>query len=187
MPRRSRICLAGYPLHVIQRGANRSACFAADRDRRTYLGLLDELADMYGCGIHAYVLMTNHVHLLMTPQRSDAASLLMKHMGQRFTQYVNRKHNRTGPLWDGRFKSCVVDSETYLLRCYRYIELNPVRAAMVRSPHEYEWSSFRVNARGEPSLFVVPHPSYMSLGAESEERRAAYRALFIGNRATSPV
>src|SRR5688572_10934425 len=104
MPRRSRICIAGYPLHVMQRGANRADCFTCDRDRRTYLGLLDELADMYGCSIHAYVLMTNHVHLLMSPSRSDGASLLMKHLGQRFVQYINRKHGRTGSLWDGRFK-----------------------------------------------------------------------------------
>jgi len=179
MPRRSRIRIAGYPLHIVQRGVNRSDCFACDRDRRTYLGLLDELADMYGCAIHAYVLMTNHVHLLMTPSRSDGPSLLMKHMGQRFVQYINRKHARSGPLWEGRFRSCVVDSETYLMRCYRYIELNPVRAGMVPVPGEYEWSSFRTNALGEASLFVVPHSVYIELASSAEERRAAYRGLFL--------
>jgi putative transposase len=179
MPRRSRLRLPGYPLHVVQRGVNRSDCFTCDRDRRTYLGLLDELADMYACRIHAYVLMTNHVHMLMTPDRVDGPSLLMKHLGQRFVQYINRKHNRTGPLWDGRFKSCLVDTETYLMRCYRYVEMNPVRAGMVECPEQFEWSSFRANGLGESSLFVRPHDIYLRLGTGNGSRLAAYRSLFL--------
>ena len=187
MPRRARIVLPGYPHHLIQRGANKAECFASDRERRTYLGLLDELAEMYGCAVHAYVLMDNHVHLLMTPQRSDGPSLLMKHLGQRFVQYVNRKHLRSGPLWGGRFRSCVVDSDEYLMCCYRYIELNPVRAGMVRAPAEFEWSSYRTNAQGEPSLFLAPHRNYLSLGPSPLEQRSAYRRLFAENLSSQRV
>ncbi|HET6266011.1 MAG TPA: transposase, partial [Usitatibacter sp.] len=122
------------PLHVIQRGNNRGDCFFAVRDYTAYLGMLQELAAEHGCAVHAYVLMTNHVHLLLTPQRADSAALLMKNLGQRYVQLVNRRHGRSGSLWEGRFRSCIVDSDQYLLRCYRYIEMNPVRASMVGDP-----------------------------------------------------
>jgi putative transposase len=178
MPRRARPRIPGLPLHVMQRGNNRSACFAGARECRVYLALLDELADLHGCSVHAYVLMTNHVHLLLTPAREDSVSVLMKHLGQRYVQYVNRKHTRCGTLWSGRFKSCVVDSERYLLTCLRYIELNPVRARMVRHPGEYPWSSYGTNAEGKSSDFLVPHPQFLALGSNDEERRRTYRALF---------
>jgi putative transposase len=163
---------------VIQRGNNRSACFAGERENRVYLALLDELAELHACSVHGYVLMTNHVHMLLTPDRDDSVSVLMKHLGQRYVQYVNRKHSRTGSLWNGRFKSCVVDSERYLLTCLRYIELNPVRAGMVRHPGEYLWSSYGTNAEGKPSDFLVPHPSFTALASSDEERRRTYRSLF---------
>jgi putative transposase len=153
-------------------------CFAREREHRVYLALLDELADLHGCSVHAYVLMTNHVHMLVTPRAEDSVSYLMKNLGQRYVQYVNRKHSRSGPLWDGRFKSCIVDSERYLLTCLRYIELNPVRAGMVRHPREYPWSSYLANAEGQPSDFLVPHPQCLALGKTDEERRSVYRALF---------
>ena len=178
MPRRSRLSISGYPLHIIQRGNNKSPCFLGVHDRAVYLGMLEELADLYACRIHAYVLMTNHVHLLMTPERAHAASRLMQNLGQRYVQYINRHHSRTGGLWEGRFKCCVIDSERYLLSCSRYIELNPVRAGMVFHPSLYEWSSYGTNAEGKVSTLISPHPIYEALGAHDEERRKSYRALF---------
>jgi putative transposase len=139
--------------------------------------LVEDLARECRCAVHAYVLMTNHVHLLVTPEAPENVSNLMKHVGQRYAQYVNRKHRRTGSLWEGRFRSSIVDSERYLLVCQRYIELNPVRAGMVRNPVAYPWSSYRANALGEPSTLIVPHPTFLALGEEDEARRARYRGL----------
>jgi putative transposase len=178
MPRRARLRIPGLPLHVIQRGNNKSACFRDDRDCRVYLSLLDQLSPLYGCAIHAYVLMTNHVHLLLTPDRAQGASDLMKHLGQRFAQFVNRKYDRTGSLFEGRFRSCIVDSDGYLLTCYRYVEMNPVRAGIVEHPSGYPWSSYAANAEGCASDIVVPHPLYLDLARDPVERCARYRALF---------
>lgn len=178
MPRRARLCIEGFPLHIIQRGNNKSACFFSDADRILYLDLLREISMRHGCAVHAYVLMTNHVHLLLTPHEKVSASLLMKNLGQRFVQFINRKHVRTGSLWEGRFRSSVVDSATYLLTCQRYIESNPVRAAMVGGPADYPWSSYGTNALGEPSQLVVPHDGYLRLGNDDESRLVAYRRLF---------
>jgi putative transposase len=178
MPRRARLRIAGAPLHIIQRGNNRSACFFADHDYGCYLRHLEELAARYACSIHAYVLMTNHVHLLLTPGRPDGASLLMKHLGQRYVQYVNRVYDRSGTLWEGRFRSSIVQAEVYLLRCQRYIELNPVRAGMVDTPGAYRWSSFSANALGHCSALVTPHSLFLVLGTHESSRRAAYFELF---------
>ena len=178
MPRRPRLTLAGVAVHLIQRGNNRGACFFAEEDYSLYLHHLAELASKFGCAVHAYVLMTNHVHLLLTPQRADGASRLMKHLGQRYVQHVNRMYRRSGTLWEGRFRSCLTQSEAYVLACYRYIELNPVRAGMTWHPSVYRWSSFAVNARGERSNLIIPHEQYLSLGRSAEERREAYRQLF---------
>ena len=142
MPRRARLSLPGVPWHIIQRGNNRSVCFHAEDDYQFYLHYLKEFADKFGCALHAYVLMTNHVHLLLTPARDDSAALMMKHLGQRYVQYVNRTYRRSGTLWEGRFRSCLTQSEDYVLACYRYIELNPVRAGMVLKPQDYRWSSY---------------------------------------------
>src|SRR5215467_13960820 len=141
MPRRARIMLAEVPVHIIQRGHNRDICFFSDRDYKRYLDDLRELAPQFGCAVHAYCLMTNHVHLLLTPQTTDGCGLLMKRLGQCYVQYVNRSYGRSGTLWEGRFRSALVQSERYLLACSRYIELNPVRAAIVRHPSHYRWSS----------------------------------------------
>ncbi|CAG0932985.1 MAG: hypothetical protein EFKGCFLK_01739 [Rhodocyclaceae bacterium] len=178
MPRRARIALAGIPLHVIQRGNNRQACFFSDDDFRFYLDHLCRCARHAGCAIHAYVLMTNHVHLLLTPREADGAGRLMKLLGQRYVQHVNRLYRRSGTLWEGRFRSCIIQDETYLLGCSRYIELNPVRAGMVAHPAEYRWSSYRANAQGEADGLLDAHPTYTALGRQAQERQAAYRDIF---------
>lgn len=178
MPRRSRCQIAGVPMHIIQRGNDRTPCFHSDADRMLYLGVLREVCDLYECSVHAYVLMTNHVHLLATPEHSDSISLVMKHLGQRYVQYVNRRYARTGSLWEGRFRSSMVDSSEYFLMCQRYIELNPVRAGMVARPHEYRWSSHGANALGEPSDLIVPRAEYLSLGETDAERQREYRRSF---------
>jgi len=134
MPRRARIVVPGISWHIIQRGNNRSACFYTDDDYHKYLDTLKEQADKYDCLVHAYCLMTNHVHLLLTPIHEDSASQLMKHLGQRYVQYINRTYNRSGTLWEGRFRSCLTQSNEYVLACYRYIELNPVRINSGLSP-----------------------------------------------------
>lgn len=178
MPRRPRIILPNVPVHVIQRGNNRQACFLEEKDYSAYLSWLDQYARESDCVIHAYVLMTNHVHLLLTPRTSTAAGDLMKRLGQRYVQYVNRTYGRSGTLWEGRFRSCLTREDDYVLACYRYIELNPVRAGIVDHPGEYRWSSYRFNAEGEFSKPLTVHPIYSALGPDEESRRAAYRELF---------
>lgn len=178
MPRRARVLVPGVPVHLIQRGNNRSACFYADEDYRFYLEHLAEQAAKHGCAIHAYCLMTNHVHLLLTPARAESLGGLMKALGQRYVQYVNRTYRRSGTLWEGRFRSCVMQDEAYVLACYRYIELNPVRAGMVEQPAEYRWSSYRANAQGEANALLSAHPIYRVQGLDKESRMAAYRELF---------
>jgi putative transposase len=178
MPRRARLSVAGIPWHIIQRGNNRSPCFYADEDYSLYLHYLGELSKKFDCAVHAYVLMTNHVHLLLTPEREDGAALLMKHLGQRYVQYINRTYQqRSGTLWEGRFRSCLTQTETYVLACYRYIELNPVRANMVRHPREYRWSSYRANAEGKPNTLITPHDMYQRLARSATGRQEAYRGL----------
>ncbi len=177
-PCRARLSLPGIAWHIIQRGNNRSVCFHAEEDYRFYLHYLKEFADKFGCALHAYVLMTNHAHLLLTPHHEDSASLLMKHLGQRYVQYVNRTYRRSGTLWEGRFRSCLIQSEDYVLSCYRYIELNPVRAAMVMKPQGYRWSSYHTNGLGKASALLTPHDEYRRLGKADADRREAYRALF---------
>lgn len=177
MPRRARLAIAGIPWHIIQRGNNRSACFFHDEDYQFYLEQLALQAGKFGCRVHAYCLMTNHVHLLLTPSEKDSASLMMKHLGQRFVQYINKRYRRSGTLWEGRFKSCLTQEERYVLTCYRYIELNPVRARMVLHPKDYRWSSYAVNAGGMSDTIVTPHKHYLSLAPSTAARLEAYRAL----------
>jgi len=178
MPRRARVLVPGVPVHLIQRGNNRSACFYADEDYRFYLAHLTEQAAKHGCAIHAYCLMTNHVHLLLTPARVESLGGLMKALGQHYVQYVNRTYRRSGTLWEGRFRSCLIQDEAYVLACYRYIELNPVRAGMVAHPAEYRWSSYRANAQGEVDALLSPQAIYLALGLGDGARLAAYRELF---------
>ena len=164
-------------MHIVQRGNNRSACFYSRDDYTRYSSDLQRLASAFRCEIHAFVLMTNHVHLLLTPQQAESVSLLMKHLNQRYAQYANRTYARTGSLWEGRFRSCIVGDDVYVLRCYRYIELNPVRAAMVRHPRNYPWSSYRFNAEEASSGMLSEHACYQALGADAQARREEYRKL----------
>ena len=178
MPRRARISLSGVPHHIIQRGNNRDACFYSDQDYQFYLDWLKEYGEISRCQVHAYVLMTNHVHLLVTPQTESGVGMLMRRLGQRYVQYINRTYRRSGTLWEGRFKSCITREEDYVLGCYRYIELNPVRAGMVSHPAEYRWSSYRINAQGESSDLVMPQIIYQQIAGNRESRLAGYRDLF---------
>ncbi len=178
MPRRARLLLPGVPLHLIQRGNNRSACFYAEEDYLFYLDNLKLQAEQHGCAVHAWCLMTNHVHLLVTPSKPESASLMMKGLGQRFVQYINRTYDRSGTLWEGRFRSCLLQEEDYVLACYRYIEMNPVRAGMVEHPAEYRWSSYGANAHGLPSAIIEANPLYTQLGETADLRASAYRELF---------
>lgn len=178
MPRRPRFVVEDYPYHVVQRGNNRAVAFFDTGDYGKYLNLLEESAEVSGCQIHAYVLMTNHVHLLMTPRVRDSVSRTMQLLGSRYVQYINKKHDRTGSLWEGRFRSCLVDSDRYVLACYRYIELNPVRAELAKSAADYRFSSYRHNGLGYCQSLITEHPTYLDLGSQLDERLAGYRQLF---------
>ena len=177
MPRRTRMYIPGLPYHIVQRGNNREVCFIEPENYQYYLVLWQELAKRYGVSVHAYCLMTNHIHFLVTPQSESAISNTMKVVGSRYAQYINLLYKRTGTLWEGRHRSSLVHSEKYLLTCYRYIELNPVRAGMVNRPEEYRWSSYGVNAWGDES-WLTPHDEYRQLGETTDERCHAYRELF---------
>lgn len=181
MARKPRFNLIGNPQHVIQRGNNRQATFFAEEDYRFYLECLGEAAKKSDSAIHAYVLMTNHVHLLVTPGQPDSISRLMQSVGRRYVQYINYSYKRSGTLWEGRYKASLVQSEAYLLTCMRYIELNPVRACMVNQPQAYKWSSYRANAQGLEDSQLTPHVEYEALGPTLESRQAAYRHLFTAH------
>lgn len=181
MPRRPRIHIDGVPLHIVQRGHNREPCFFGEDDYSSYLHWLGEALREAECLLHAYVLMTNHVHLLLTPSKATEVPKLLISLGRRYVQYINRLYRRTGTLWDSRYKSSLVQPGTYLLTCQRYVELNPVRAAMVDDPAHYRWSSYRSNGLGQPDPRLTPHPLYLALGRNDKERQAAYRALFLGH------
>ena len=178
MPRRPRIKLAELPQHIVQRGTNREPCFLAEEDYHFYLHWLEKAAADWHCAIHAYALMTNHVHLLLTPETGTGIAKLMQAVGRRYVQYINRSYRRTGSLWEGRYKSCVIQAETYLLACMRYIELNPVRAEMVDDPAHYRWSSYRHNGLGQADSRITPHPLFVALDRDAAARQAAYRDLF---------
>ena len=178
MPRLPRISPAEVAVHVLQRGNNRQACFASDDDHGAFIGWLKEYSARYRVDVHAWVMMPNHIHLLCTPHDDVGISKMMQSVGRSYVQYYNREYRRSGTLWDGRFKSCVVENETYLLELYRYIEMNPVRATLVEDPGEYRWSSYQVNGLGKISDLCVPHQEYLSLGGDPLERQNNYRELF---------
>ncbi len=177
MPRPPRYELLDVPQHVVQRGNNRQPTFLGERDYQAYLHFLCECARERACDIHAYVLMTNHVHLLLTPRRPKAIASLMQSLGRRYVRYFNESHDRSGTLWEGRYKASLVGSERYLHACYRYIELNPVRAGLTGDPVAYRWSSFRRNAWGEADALVTEHAEYTNLGTSPSDRATAYREL----------
>lgn len=180
MPRSARNVLPGIPLHIVQRGISRNACFFGEGDYRKYLSLLSDCSVRFACAVHAYCLMTNHVHLLVTPHEADATARFMKHLSQCYVQTINERIGRTGTLWEGRYYSCLLRTDRYVLACYRYIELNPVRAGMVRSPGEYPWSSYSAHGEGRSNGLLSAHAAYECLADTAEHRRAAYRALCEG-------
>jgi len=177
MPRRPRIQLDRVPLHIVQRGHNREACFFGEDDYNSYLHWLGEAIADLDCTLHAYALMTNHVHLLITPKKAALVPRLIMSLGRRYVQYINRTQERTGTLWDSRYKSSVIHADSYLLTCMRYIELNPVRAGMVDDPKHYRWTSYRHNGLGQSDSRITAHPLYESLGLTAKARQTAYRAL----------
>lgn len=177
MPRRARMYIPGLPYHVVQRGNNREPCFIEPENYQYYLKLWQTLSVRYGVAIHAYCLMTNHIHFLVTPESENSISTTMKVVGSRYAQYMNLKYKRTGTLWEGRHRSSMVQTDRYLLTCMRYIELNPVRADMVKHPEEYKWSSYGINGWGDSS-FITPHDEYLKLGNNIDVRLFAYRELF---------
>lgn len=178
MPRKPRFILPGQPQHVIIRGINREPVFYDTADYHYYLSKLQEALEKHCCACHAYVLMTNHVHLLLTPQTEYGIGKAIQMLGRYYVQYFNYTYGRTGTLWEGRYKASLVDTEQYLLTCYRYIELNPVRARMVAHPSDYPWSSYRCNGMGEADPLIKPHSKYNELGHTPAIRQGSYRALF---------
>jgi putative transposase len=187
MPRKARMYLPGVPAHVVQRGNNRDACFFAEEDFQFYKEVLAEGLKRYGAQLHAYCLMTNHVHLLITPHFTDSISRILQHIGRQYVCYINKTYKRSGTLWEGRHKSSLVDAENYLLACYRYIELNPVVAGMVKMPNEYPWSSYPANAHGKNDLLLTPHEIYLRIHPDKLVREKEYRELFRANLSMEDV
>ena len=177
MPKIARLALPGVPLHVVQRGNNRQSCFFQTADYQLYLETVFACAMRYKVAVHAYVLMTNHVHLLLTPTEKWGVSRMMQLLGATYASKINSTYRRTGSLWEGRYKSSLVDSERYCLACYRYIELNPVRASMCEAPEDYRWSSYGVNALGHFNPGIQPHAQWTALAAIDADRYAKYRLL----------
>ncbi len=178
MPRKPRFFLPDVPAHIVQRGHSRAPVFFEDSDYRAYLGWLEEAAKRYDCAIHAYVLMTNHIHILVTPQDKQGISRMMQYVGRRYVPYINHTYGTSGSIWEGRFKASLISDEQYLFTCMRYIELNPIRANMVNSPGHYRWSSYRYNAQGKNDRIVTEHPLYTDLGKTKATRRETYKDLF---------
>ena len=170
--------IPGHPLHVIQRGRLRAACFSGEEDRLAYLRELTRHAGELGCALHAYALMGNHVHLLLTPSRRDSVTRLMDTLTERYARYIREAYEHGEPLWEKSFTATPVHVGRYLLACMRYIELNPVRAGLVTQPQAYRWSSFRANALGKEDALITPHAHYCALGRSPQMRQAAYRAMF---------
>lgn len=180
MARLGRFFVADQPLHVIQRGNNRQAIFFADEDYVLCRRWLAEAADAYGCAIHAYVLMTNHVHFLLTPKKKNSLPRMMQSLGRRYVRHINDAHERTGSLWEGRYRAAPIDADDHFFSCCRYIELNPVRARLAKHPRDYPWSSYRAHATGAADELVSPHRLFKRLGRSTAERQKEYRALFRG-------
>jgi len=178
MPRTARVVIPNVSLHVVQRGHDGRDCFFTEADYIAYLVFLRDFSRRFGCLVHAYCLMTNHVHLLLTPQAGEACAQVMKFTSQHYVNRINRQRHRSGTLWEGRFYSCLVPSERYALACYRYIELNPVEAGMVKRPCDYRWSSYADNSGSDEGGFLSPHAAYDALGIDADTRASAYTALF---------
>jgi len=178
MPRKPRFFLPNIPVHVVIRGNARQVVFAEDSDRQAYLGWLKEATEKEKVSVHAYVLMDNHVHILLSANEPAHISRFMQHIGRKYVPYFNHKYGKSGTLWEGRFKGSMIESEQYLLCCYRYIELNPVRANMVKKPEQWKWSSYACNAYGERNSLIRPHEVYLAIDKDEEKRVDYYRASF---------
>ncbi|MCW9088534.1 MAG: transposase [Gammaproteobacteria bacterium] len=178
MPRKPRFFLPGLPVHIVQRGHSREPVFFEDNDYLAYLRWLKEGAERYKVEIHAYVLMTNHIHILATAGDTEGITRMMQYVGRWYVPYINRTYGSSGSIWEGRYKASLIHDEEYLLSCMRYIELNPVRADMVRSPAHYRWSSYRHNGQGKGDDLITPHALYLALGKTLPTRLTAYKALF---------
>lgn len=178
MPRKPRFFIAGIPVHAFQRGHNKAPVFFDDEDYLMYLRFLKAAADDLNCFIHAYVLMTNHVHLLVTPNHQNTVSLLFQNVGRHYVPYINKTYGKRGSLWEGRYKACLIDADSHLLACMRYIEMNPVRAGMVTHPAQYRWSSYARNALGVDNALLTKHQLYLGLGLTDRLRLTAYKKLF---------
>jgi putative transposase len=178
MARLPRFVLPGYPQHVLQRGNNRQQILIDESDYWFLWERLLAAAEKFQCDVHAYVLMPNHFHLLVTPWQEDGIGKLMQYVGRYYVQYFNRRADRTGTLWEGRYRATLVDPRHYLLPCSRYLELNPVRTGLVERPADYEWSSYGCNAEGAEDNLVTPHAEYRRLGRSLKARQSAYRSGF---------
>ena len=178
MARHKRYFLKNQPLHIIQRGNNRQAIFFAPEDYAQYRAWLGEAASGYGLVIHAYVLMTNHVHLLATPQEEVSVPRTLQSLGRRYVRHINRLHRRSGTLWEGRYRAAPIDSDACFFDCCRYIELNPVRAGMVARPRDYPWSSYRAHGHGAPDALLTDHTLYRALARNAADRQKEYRLRF---------
>ncbi|KAF0192040.1 MAG: transposase [Gammaproteobacteria bacterium] len=187
MPRKPRFYLPDLPVHAVQRGHSREPVFYENADYQAYLGWLREAAERYRCAIHAYVLMTNHVHVLATPSDREGIIRMMQYVGRRYVPYIHFQYGSSGTLWEGRYKASLVQEDDYLLTCMRYIELNPVRAKMVNHPREYRWSSYRSNAEGRDDPMLTPHKVYLALAKSANQRKEAYRALFKAHVDTDDI
>ncbi len=178
MPRKPRFYLPNIPVHIVQRGRARQPVFFEDADYQAYLDWLKDAAERYNVEVHAYVLMTNHIHLLATPSDTEGVTRMMQYLGRYYVPYINRTYGLTGSIWEGRYKANIIQDEAYLLACMRYIELNPVRAKMVDSAANYRWSSFHANGQGQADSLVTSHAVYRGLAKSHGERMQAYKALF---------
>ena len=172
MPRKPRLYMPDQPQHVVVRGHNRGSILIRQEDFRFLYTCVRDAANRYGLPVHAWVFMRNHLHLLATPSAADVLPKVMQSIGRRYAQYFNRTYRRSGALWEGRYKASLVDTDRYLLACYRYIELNPLRAGIVREPEEYPYSSYHANALGKPDSLVTPHPVYLALGMQGSESQS---------------
>jgi putative transposase len=180
MPRRPRVFLPGHPVHVIQRGNNRGQIFFAPGDAKIYLEWLREAAQIHGLAIHAYVLMSNHVHLLLSPETAHSLPEAMRYVNWRYSRHANAAQSRTGSLWEGRYRACLIEADDYFFACSRYIEMNPVRAGLAKTPEAYRWSSYKGNAEGKADTLLSPHQLYLDLAPAPASRAEAYRSLFEG-------
>lgn len=178
MARLPRFVLPGYPQHIIQRGNNRQRILFDESDYWFLWERLQAAAVKFKCDVHAYALMPNHFHLLVTPRQEDGIGKLMQYVGRYYVQYFNRRYDRTGTLWEGRYRATLLDPGAYLLLCSRYVELNPVRAGIVDDPQAYDWSSYGHNANGRDDTLVTPHSEYQGLSRSQKARQSAYRKSF---------